>query len=158
MVCVACLYPLVIPFAIMFPRIFIGLWNFLQQFLASLFGYDLPTAEAEVQDHGRVEEIRSKFEWDSKLRSAGTTPVVVDFTASWCGPCKTIAPTYYALSSKYEHVVFLKVDVDRVPEVAEEAGVRSMPTFHVYKGGKKVEGMVGAMKSQLEAMVKRCAY
>jgi thioredoxin 1 len=52
----------------------------------------------------------------------------------------------------------LKVDVDEVPEVAEEAGVRSMPTFHVYKGGKKVEGMVGAMRSQLEGMVKRYAY
>lgn len=74
------------------------------------------------------------------------------------GPPLHPAPTYYALSSKYEHVTFLKVDVDKVPEVAEEAGVRSMPTFHVYKGGKKVEGMVGAMKSQLEAMVKRCAY
>ena len=83
--------------------------------------------------------------------------VVVDFTASWCGPCKMIAPFFEELSKNYTTVKFIKVDVDELEDVTAEAGVSAMPSFFVYKDGAVVDQMVGASKEKLEAMVKKFA-
>lgn len=69
--------------------------------------------------------------------------VVIDFFATWCGPCKHIAPKFEELSKMYTHVTFLKVDVDESAELAEKFDVRAMPTFVFLKNGriyKKIEG------------------
>ncbi|ORZ17912.1 thioredoxin [Absidia repens] len=70
--------------------------------------------------------------------------VVVDFHATWCGPCKLIGPKFEKLVEEYPGVVFAKVDVDDVPDVAAEVGVRAMPTFMFFKNGSKVGEVVGA--------------
>eukprot|EP00300_Choanocystis_sp_HF-7_P030924 c3993_g1_i1.p1 GENE.c3993_g1_i1~~c3993_g1_i1.p1 ORF type:complete len:123 (+),score=7.38 c3993_g1_i1:63-431(+) len=59
--------------------------------------------------------------------------IVIDFTATWCGPCQRIAPAYKAMSHELTSVVFLKVDVDDVADVTNAFGVRSMPTFYFLK-------------------------
>uniref|UniRef100_A0A7N8X6T2 Thioredoxin n=1 Tax=Mastacembelus armatus TaxID=205130 RepID=A0A7N8X6T2_9TELE len=76
----------------------------------------------------------------------GDKLVVVDFSATWCGPCKKIAPEYEDLSKKPENknVVFLKVDVDEAEDVSTDCGISCMPTFHFYKNGKKVDEFSGA--------------
>lgn len=83
--------------------------------------------------------------------------VVVDFFATWCGPCKMIAPFFEQLSKDHPSLQFVKVDVDELEEISAEAGVSAMPSFFVYKDGKIADQMVGASKEKLEAMVKKFA-
>ena len=79
--------------------------------------------------------------------------VVVDFTASWCGPCRIIAPHFEELAKQYEgKVKCFKVDVDENSDAAAEASVRAMPTFKVYKDGSAVDEMLGADKDKLAAL------
>lgn len=81
--------------------------------------------------------------------------VVVDFTASWCGPCKMIAPAYDAMSAQKEFsdVIFLKVDVDEVAELAEKFQVQAMPTFLFLKGNQEIDRFSGASADKLRETV-----
>lgn len=69
---------------------------------------------------------------------------VVDFYATWCGPCKAISPHVEKLSTKYQDVSFYKVDVDESPDIAGFCGVSAMPTFLFTKNGQAVGKVVGA--------------
>uniref|UniRef100_A0A8C1QVU6 Thioredoxin n=1 Tax=Cyprinus carpio TaxID=7962 RepID=A0A8C1QVU6_CYPCA len=95
--------------------------------------------------------------FDKALAAAGDKLVVVDFTATWCGPCQMIAPFYKGLSENpsYANVVFLKVDVDDAQDVAQSCDIKCMPTFHFYKNGKKLDEFSGSNKDKLEEMLKQ---
>ncbi len=73
------------------------------------------------------------------------TPVVVDFWAEWCGPCRMIAPHLDAIATELGgKVTIAKVNIDENPEIASQVGIRSIPTLMVFKGGKHVNTKVGA--------------
>lgn len=79
--------------------------------------------------------------------------VVVDFTATWCGPCKTIIPYYHELNSKYNNVLFLKIDVDDNEDTTQECDISSMPTFQFYKNQELITQFSGADKNKLLNMI-----
>ena len=83
------------------------------------------------------------------------TPVVVDFWAEWCGPCKMIAPLVEELAGEYEgKVKFTKLDVDSNPQTPMQFGIRGIPTLLIFNGGKPVGQVVGAVpKSMLKKRV-----
>ena len=82
-----------------------------------------------------------------------TEPVLVDFFAEWCGPCKAMAPALEQVAAEMKgKVKVAKLDVDQNPEVTQKYTIQAMPTLMIFKGGKKVAERVGALtqKKQLQ--------
>lgn len=104
-----------------------------------------------------VLQVTSEEEFDAVLASVSKyTLVVVDFHATWCGPCHRIAPVVANLSREHAgRAEFLKVDVDRVPDLAQHSSVRAMPTFHFFLGADRVDEMQGANAELLASKVKQ---
>ncbi|CAN6288582.1 unnamed protein product, partial [Urochloa humidicola] len=104
-----------------------------------------------VPVEGSVIAIHSLDEWSIQIEEANSAKklVVIDFTASWCGPCRIIAPIFADLAKKNPNVVFLKVDVDELKAIAEQFSVEAMPTFLFMKEGDVKDRVVGAVKEEL---------
>lgn len=99
-----------------------------------------------------VHNVQSKDDF-SKVLKEHPEGVVVDFFATWCGPCKAIAPKVVEWSEKYPNLHYIKVDVDEVPDVAQEYGIRAMPTFKVFKNGEEVADLLGANVPGLQKII-----
>ncbi|RKG93403.1 thioredoxin [Corallococcus terminator] len=104
---------------------------------------------------GEVKDIKdSDFQ---KLVLDSQEPVLVDFWATWCAPCRAIAPSVEALSTQYKgQVQFTKMNIDENQDTPQKYNIRSIPTLLLFKGGKVVEQIVGAVpKSKIEDAVKK---
>ncbi|XP_022941032.1 thioredoxin H1-like [Cucurbita moschata] len=104
---------------------------------------------------GEVIACRTVGSWKQQLLKGKQSNklIVVDFTATWCGPCRAMAPVFAELAKKMSNVIFLKVDVDELMAVAAEWGVSALPCFMFLKNGKVVDRFVGARKDQLQKIV-----
>ena len=90
--------------------------------------------------------LATKADFDAAIAATanGGKPLVIDFTATWCPPCKRIGPIYEGHAANYPELVLKKLDVDANAEGAQAAGIQAMPTFKVYKDGAEVNSMRGA--------------
>nr|ACG44359.1 thioredoxin H-type [Zea mays] len=90
-------------------------------------------------------------EWSIQIEEANSAKklVVIDFTATWCPPCRAMAPIFADMAKKSPNVVFLKVDVDEMKTIAEQFSVEAMPTFLFMREGDVKDRVVGAAKEEL---------
>lgn len=98
-----------------------------------------------------VTVVHTKQEFEDSLKHDGL--VVIDFFATWCGPCKMIAPLLDKFSKEYSTALFIKVDVDELGSVAQEYSIASMPTILFFKNGKEVAKVIGADAGKIKQAI-----
>lgn len=107
-----------------------------------------------------VEEIESIEEWnlfiESLWKQCKESIFVIDAYAEWCGPCKAVKPKYIQLSELYPNIKFLSIDIEKVPRIAKEFEIASMPTFLIFKGFKMVKRIVGADIQAVKNSIENC--
>ncbi|KAM3405193.1 hypothetical protein ACQJBY_007967 [Aegilops geniculata] len=108
-----------------------------------------------MAEEGKVIAIHSQEQLTNKIEYAESSNklVVIDFTATWCGPCRFISPILDEIAKKVPNVLFLKVDVDEMKSIAEEFSVEAMPTFVFMKEGEVLDKVVGAAKEELSGKI-----
>jgi thioredoxin 1 len=111
----------------------------------------LPFGRAQLRQVATFDEFKT-------LINSGKI-IIIDFTATWCGPCQRIGPKFEEFAKQYgsDDLVFVKVDVDENSEAAEHCNVSAMPTFKAMKDGKVIEEMCGADAEKLLNLIKKHA-
>ena len=91
---------------------------------------------------------------DFETSIAKETLTLVDFSATWCGPCKDIAPQFEKLKSEYPKMDFIKIDVDECDELSSKYRVTAVPTFLLFQNGQVVDSYTGASINSIKTMLK----
>lgn len=102
-----------------------------------------------------VQKIHNPYNFEKVLAISKSRPVLIDFSATWCGPCKAIAPTFDRYSKKYPDLHFAKLDIDECEEIAIEYEVNTVPTFLLIIDGKERKRITGADPERLKRVIYR---
>ncbi|CAG5115837.1 unnamed protein product [Candidula unifasciata] len=100
----------------------------------------------------KIKKVATKTEFEQIIASEKYL-ILVDFFATWCGPCKVIAPQLEKWAEEFDDVIFIKVDVDENDEAAEAYAIQAMPTFLFFKGGVKIDEVVGANQDKIREKI-----
>ena len=101
-----------------------------------------------------VKELANDAEFEQTLAEAGDKCVIIDFFATWCGPCVFIGPKFVELAKEFEgKAIFVKVDVDKLEGTSQKCEISAMPTFQVWKNNSKVDELVGASEDKLRQLI-----
>ncbi len=171
---IICIGPVCIPISAVLPFLFFFFKPFLQYLRTTrlspyIFVHEEITtvkSEAKRSDStnevsgkvGMVTDVINEEHWESLLKSQNV--IVVQFTASWCKPCKRIAPLFESLCEELssESFRFIRVDIDELGEVAASAGILAIPAFAVYDiEGEKTDWLSGADSTKLEKLLRSAA-
>lgn len=107
---------------------------------------------AELEMHGLVSEVSS--EGFRKILNNSELPIIVDFWASWCGPCRVYAPEFEQASLENNNAIFLKINTESNQALSSELGIRSIPTTLVFKQGREVKRQSGSLaKESIKALL-----
>jgi thioredoxin 2 len=102
--------------------------------------------QAPLALHGLMSHVNeADFE---RIIAKSDIPVIVDFWASWCGPCRMYGPEFERASSMNKNAVFLKIDTEANPQLSAKLGIRGIPCTVVFKNGKEVRRQAGAMSAE----------
>ncbi|KAL5725050.1 hypothetical protein ACHQM5_008237 [Ranunculus cassubicifolius] len=123
--------------------------------MGSFFSSFAPPIVDDSTESSKVVAFHNSEEWKTHFATIkdSSNLTVIDFTATWCGPCRIIAPVFAKFSNTFPHVSFVKIDVDELADVAKEFQVQAMPTFLLIKNGKPVDKVVGAKKDELQRKI-----
>ncbi|KAJ8552885.1 hypothetical protein K7X08_020278 [Anisodus acutangulus] len=101
---------------------------------------------------GNVCLVKSMEKWEEMMSEANNSGkiAVVNFSASWCNPCRAAAPGYHELANKYTSMIFLTVDVDELAELSTSLDIKATPTFILFRDGRQLDKLVGGNKQELQ--------
>jgi thioredoxin 2 len=103
---------------------------------------------------GPIDADQTNFQ---EILTSTKLPIIVDFWAPWCGPCKIFAPTFQASAAKYgEEILHVKVDTEANPAIGQQYNIRSIPTLAIFKNGSEIERIFGALfPAELNQLITR---
>ncbi|CAH1779454.1 unnamed protein product [Owenia fusiformis] len=101
-----------------------------------------------------MKALDTKDEFNTFINSDAGKLFVIDFWAEWCGPCRIIGPKFEEMSKEFSDASFAKVNVDDADEISEDHGVSALPTFLLFKNGKKIAEVIGASEEKLRETIK----
>lgn len=103
---------------------------------------------------GTIDADQTNFQ---EILTSTKLPIIVDFWAPWCGPCKMFAPTFQASAAKYgEEILHVKVDTEANPAIGQQYNIRSIPTLAIFKNGSEIERIFGALfPAELNQLITR---
>ncbi|KDP21244.1 hypothetical protein JCGZ_21715 [Jatropha curcas] len=124
--------------------------------MRSSFSFNYNKGLTDTQPSGIV-EIRSVDQWKAYFEATkgNNKLLVIQFTATWCGPCRLIDPAIKEFAAKYKDVDFIKIDVDKLFLVAQQFEANTLPAFVLIKKGKEVDKIVGVKKIELQNKIEQ---